>query len=142
MGLMPPYKVIIIDDDEMILEFVESALKELFSEDILDLKSFSSSANACKFIKEEEISIILTDIHMPGKSGDLVLNDCKDKKGRSPILILMSGDKSFSMGSSAYMDGARFYLTKPFELDSLKEIFVNCIFELDHWNLFFEKFKK
>jgi len=136
-----PYNIVLIDDDEIVLDSTTQILEHLFPKEVITIHSYQDPDQAAKIFSEKDISVLITDIHMPKKSGDTLIKyfEIKDKK---PFLIFATGDKSFSLASSAYYDDARFLLLKPFDAKILKEVMDNCIYQLDHWNKIFSPFSR
>lgn len=136
-----PYSVAIIDDNESIRDVVALTIENNFSNDLVKTSTYGSGAEALAAFKEKPADIFLIDIYMPGMYGDSLLQELLALK-RSAIVIIMSGDSTFTVTSNCFLDGARFYLQKPFHADELVQVLHSCLNQLDHWATIFEKHRK
>lgn len=135
-----PYNLAIIDDNESIRDVVELTVESSFPQDIIQIDSYGSGPEALAAFKERPAEIILLDINMPGMYGDSLLQEYLEIK-KNAIVVIMSGDNSFTITSNCFLDGARFYLQKPFQSEELVKILENCIFQLEHWNGIFNEYR-
>ena len=78
----------IVDDDRSIRWVLEKALQKA---DIL-CKTFSEAESVLQAIKKEQPALILSDIHMPGKSGLEMLAEIKKSYPKLPIIIMTAYD--------------------------------------------------
>ena len=106
-------KILIVDDEPDILNLTQKFLK-MGNFDTL------TSSNAKEAMREveshyEDISLILLDVMMPGKSGMDVLRQIKEEERFKHILVVLFTVKSFAediqKGKRLGADG---YITKPF----------------------------
>lgn len=108
-------KILIVDDDDGILEFMAAALEMSGYQVLLA----TSAAQAMEVFVENKVDLLLTDMRMPGGGSGadlLTLADLVD--GKVPVIV-MSGTIS---SKSMIPMGARVrYLDKPFTIDELKE---------------------
>lgn len=136
-----PYSLAIIDDNESIRDVVALTIENNFSPDLVQTSTYASGPEALAAFKERPADIVLIDIYMPGMYGDSLLQELLELK-RNVIIVIMSGDNSFTVTSNCFLDGARFYLQKPFHADELVEVLHNCFFQLEHWVGIFERHRK
>ena len=136
-----PYTLAIIDDNESIRDVVALTVENNFAADLVQTLTFASGPEVLADFKERQADIFLVDINMPGMYGDSLLQELLTLK-RNAIIVIMSGDNSFTITSNCFMDGARFYLQKPFHADELVQILHSCLFQLDHWANIFDKHRK
>ncbi|MCK5884037.1 MAG: response regulator [Bacteriovoracaceae bacterium] len=136
-----PFSLAIIDDNESIRDVVELTVENSFSPETVIIDSYGSGAEALAAFKERPGDILLLDINMPGMYGDSLLQEYLEVK-RNAIVIIMSGDSSFTITSNCFLDGARFYLQKPFHADELVKILENCFYQLNHWYQIFSHQRK
>jgi len=114
-------KVLIIDDDQRILDFLCTILKRYE----FDLYTASDGETGIELFKKENPSIILTDINMPEITGIEIL---KIIKKISPItqVIVFSGVGTTTDVIEALRLGASDYLVKPFNIDLLIHTLSRC----------------
>jgi DNA-binding NtrC family response regulator len=131
-----PYMTVIIDDDKNVQEVVEVNLETDF-DGILKIKSFEDAKKGLEFVQNShnKVRIVITDIHMGKVFGDNVMRECL-KADPSILVVPMSGDLSFTTISNLFLDGAEYYLSKPFNKDDLTGVIKKCIEKLDHWRAF------
>lgn len=129
--------IAMIDDNEAIIEVVTLMIQESFSEDF-EIVKLGSSNKALDSLMEKPVDILLLDVHMPEKFGDTFLREYKEKH-KNKIVIMVSGDSTFTITSNTYLNGANYYLKKPFAAEELVAILENCKFSLDHWRKVFKR---
>jgi DNA-binding NtrC family response regulator len=107
--------ILIVDDDEPLRE----ALVDLFSEEHL-CHSAGTAEEALTQIHSHEYDLIITDISMPGMSGEDLLGFIKSYYPRIPV-IFISGAADMEDAQRLIRKGAFGYLTKPFRLEEIEE---------------------
>ena len=107
-------KIVICDDDAIILSVLELALKSEFREVYLVLKSRELIAS----IVEIDPDILILDIDMPWLSGDDILRELRasEKHRNIPVIMMSASSRGKQL---AFECGADAFLAKPFELDDL-----------------------
>lgn len=122
-GIGRDIKVMVIDDDESILNFMEENLKHNYR--ILTVKD---SSNVMNDIIERMPDIIVTDLVMPAKGGDDVVRSVKKNTMTSHIpVIILSGKTSLEDRMRGIESGADYYMTKPFYLGELKGVITTLV---------------
>ena len=82
-----PFKVLIIDDEKPVLEMLSKVLsRKGYITDIAQ-----NGEEGIEKIKSNEYHIVLTDIKMPGISGNQILEYVKTEKKSSTPVVGMSG---------------------------------------------------
>lgn len=76
---------------------------------------------AWDIIISEEIDLVITDLRMPGMSGEELLKKISSAYPTVPVLIL-TGHGTIESAVSAIRDGAYDFLTKPVDLERLSHI--------------------
>ena len=116
------FHLIIVDDKKSIrkglMEFID--WNELGFSVIGD---FSSAAEAIRFVESECVDVIMTDIVMPDVNGLELIREVKLINPEIKVIILSAYEK-FEYAQEAVRLGAVHYLTKPVNLDKLKEEFL------------------
>ena len=107
----------IVDDDRSIRWVLEKALQKA---DIA-CKTFSEAESVLQAIKKEQPALILSDIHMPGKSGLEMLAEIKKSYPKLPIII-MTAYSDLDSAVASFQGGAFEYLPKPFDIDKAIEL--------------------
>jgi DNA-binding NtrC family response regulator len=102
-------KIIVIDDDPHILDYMQEHLTVKDYE----VHAFKPPQKALDSIDEVDPSLVITDVKMDELTGDDVLNHVK-KKHPSVGVILITGFGNISHSVNAMRKGAFDYITKPF----------------------------
>ena len=107
----------IVDDDRSITWVLEKALQKAD----IPCKTFSEAESVLQAIKKEQPALILSDIHMPGKSGLEMLAEIKKSYPKLPIII-MTAYSDLDSAVASFQGGAFEYLPKPFDIDKAIEL--------------------
>jgi DNA-binding NtrC family response regulator len=138
--IVKPYRLVIIDDEASVAEVLQMQIKDAFEGD-LEIKVFNDAKQAFDFMKNNSVEIVITDIHMPEMYGDSILQELK-KFNKHAQVIMVSGDTSKMTVTNCYLDGARFFLSKPFESSLVIELVNQCVYQLDWWLKLLQRQKK
>lgn len=116
-------KILVIDDDQHTLDLVCHVLKNMHG---FALYSALDGKQGMEIFKNENPTIVLTDINMPEMSGIEIL---KAVKKISPItqVIVFSGAGTTGDVIKTLRLGANDYLKKPFHIESLVNTVIRCI---------------
>lgn len=106
--------VLIVDDEENILEFLEEALKD----DYLIIKG-KNGKEAIKKVQEFYPDVVLMDYKMPGMDGMEAFLKIKEIDKDIPV-ILMTAYGTSQVAIQAMKEGAYDYVTKPLDLEEIK----------------------
>lgn len=109
--------ILVVDDEEMNVEFIEMALKE---EPQYNIYSVKNGHEALEITQNVSIDIILLDIQMPDMDGFEVYRRLREKTD-API-VFMSVNKDFESIQKATALGCDDYIVKPFLPKALVEI--------------------
>lgn len=108
--------VLIVDDDKVILKIEESILKKIN----LNVLKASNGEEALKYIKNNNIELVLTDLNMPKVDGEELLIKIRKLKTMDELpVIVISSNKEHSKISKLLKLGANDYLIKPFFKEEL-----------------------
>lgn len=108
-------KVLVIDDDQLILEFIRRGL----GEDGYTVDVAANGSEGSLFARLSPYDVIILDVVLPDMSGFDVLRKLRADSIAVPVLMLTgrTGTDAKIQGLDA---GADDYLTKPFDLGELK----------------------
>ncbi|MGN6714328.1 response regulator transcription factor [Anaerocolumna jejuensis] len=101
-------RILVVEDEEKIMEFIESYLINSGYEVI---KAYSGRAAESK-LREERLDMLLLDLMLPDKSGEEILRNLR-KESRIPVIILTAKSSEESVINGLDI-GADDYITKPF----------------------------
>jgi len=102
--------VVIIDDDELLLEFLE----EILSSNNFDVNAFGNPIEALKFLEKHSVDLVITDVKMNEMTGDEILKEVKAKYPDTGV-IMITGFGNINHAVRALHKGAFDYVTKPFK---------------------------
>ena len=109
-------KVLIIDDEEKMCEF----LRLVLSQDGHKVLTATSGEQALNMMRSKtDLDVIVTDLMMPGISGMEVLEEAKRLVPDTPV-IMITGYSTVENAVQAMKAGAFDYLPKPFKVDEVK----------------------
>ena len=117
------HKILIVDDEAN----VRFVIKEAFS-GAYQVFTAAEGQAAIEIIKKERPMLVFLDIKMPGPSGLEVLQLIKET-GHSPIIWMLTGEEDLEVALKTLKMGAAGYLTKPFEVQKLREIVNNAVLD-------------
>lgn len=111
---MKKSKVLIVDDDKLILELFESCLSEFG----FLIHTISDSSEAIEIMKQESFDLVFLDIHMKPIDGFTILAEIK-KKSHEAVVIIISGFEDYANALKAIDLGAYHILRKPVSMQEL-----------------------
>ncbi|UCB45030.1 MAG: response regulator [Spirochaetota bacterium] len=109
-------KVLVIDDEQIVLDSV----KKILSKDHYEVDTALESRIGLKMALQNDYDIVLTDIRMPEIGGMRILRDIKRNKPLVPVIII-TGYATVQSGVQAMRLGATNYIEKPFTPEELIE---------------------
>ncbi len=106
--------ILVVDDEKNYLLLLEA----LLSEEGYEVTTMQDAEMAYMFLKESEVDVIITDVKMPGMSGQELLERVKREFPHIPVII-MTAYGSVDGAVEAMKCGAFDYINKPFSNDDL-----------------------
>jgi len=108
-------RILLIEDKRAMRNMLTTALEE----DGWDVTAVSSGTDALKMTESCSFDILLSDICLPGSiDGMDILRKSREFNHGTPV-ILMTAFGTVNLAVEAMKDGARDFITKPFDLDDL-----------------------
>jgi len=111
------FTILIIDDEKNIREGLCAALEM----DGYKVRLAENGEQGLSFIEKGDIDLVITDLRMPGISGEEVLTKVKNESPGIPVIVL-TGHGSIDTAVDAMRNGAYDFLTKPLNIDRLSLI--------------------
>ncbi|MDY7030831.1 MAG: sigma-54 dependent transcriptional regulator [Thermodesulfobacteriota bacterium] len=115
-------KILIVDDEPSMLEFLEIMLKK----EGYNVTCSTSGKEAIDLCKKNLYDMVITDIKMPKVSGLDVLHHVKELSPET-IVILITAYATMETAVQAMKEGAYDYISKPFKVAEIKMIIKNAL---------------
>jgi two-component system NtrC family response regulator len=106
--------ILIIDDEKNYLLILEAILQE----DGYTVTALSDPVMAMTYLDESEVDVVVTDMKMPGMTGQEVLEGVRRRHPHIPVMI-MTAFGTIDRAVEAMKSGAFDYITKPFANDEI-----------------------
>ena len=107
-------KLIIIDDDQEILNFLE---KNLVNQDF-EIDTAKTGQEGLNLINKNDYDLIILDLNLPDISGEEICKKLRSDRQSTPIIIL-SAEQDTKNKINLLDSGADEYITKPFVFEEL-----------------------
>lgn len=120
-------KVVIIDDEKMIVEGLSFFLKERFPKDLFIVKTYFQAEEALDDLEKCSFDILITDICMLNMTGLELIKELQNKKEFEAIIV--SAYQNFDYAKESIDLGVRSYLTKPIDFEKLSMVVEKIIKE-------------
>lgn len=113
--------LLIVDDDNNIRDTLRDLLSEAH-----DCHTADRAEQALSYLEFESYDVVLTDIAMPGLSGDQVLKRIQIQHPHTPVIVI-SGNADEQSAKDLLTMGAFAYISKPFQLEEVESAVVRAI---------------
>lgn len=104
-------RVLVVDDDPSIRHVCRVNL-ELDGHDVLEADSLATTRST---LAEEDVDIVVLDVHLRGERSDPLVAECHARRPPIPV-VLLTGSVELAHHGQCEADAV---LPKPFELDQL-----------------------
>jgi len=123
---MKAKKILVVDDDPGVREFVADWLEEHG----FDVETAEDGEDGFEKFKNGIYDLVMSDMIMPKMIGNEMLRRIKEVKPEQ-MVVMLTGVKEDSMVARAKALGCHFYLNKPFRLEDLTRQIKECFPEED-----------
>jgi putative nucleotidyltransferase with HDIG domain len=106
---MKKEKILVIDDDAMVLQLSEDILKRTDYE----VKTAADGAEGIRLIEKETFDLIITDVKMPHVGGIELISHVREHDSEIPIIVV-TGHGTLDTAISSLKLGAQGFILKPF----------------------------
>ena len=111
-------KMLVVDDDEINRSILASIFKHKFQ-----IKAVDSGEEALRVIEDFKPDIVMLDIMMPGLSGYEVCERIRENFSHEVMKVILVSAISKNEGSKKGLEvGADDYVTKPFDINGIKNV--------------------
>ena len=108
------FKILVADDDEIVRDVISS----LLSREGYSVVAARDGFDAIRILRVEDISLVVTDLRMPGADGLEVLRYAV-KNNSDITVVLLTAYGTLDTALEAITEGAYDYLTKPFKVQEV-----------------------
>jgi DNA-binding NtrC family response regulator len=109
-------KVLVIDDEEMIRWSIGQTLRDAGHEVV----AAGTAAEGLAVFRAMHPAVVLLDVRLPDENGLALLKRIKEETGcRVAVIVMTAFDQCYSAPEAMRL-GARKFLRKPFDFDSLE----------------------
>lgn len=116
-------KKILIVDDELNMRLVLSAM---LKKEGYEISAASNGKEALQILQSNKFAVVITDLKMPDVDGMELLIRIAERYPEIPV-IMITAHGTIATAVEALKKGAFDYITKPFDLDDLKNIVSKAI---------------
>ena len=120
-------RILVVDDETNIRRILQAALDKAGYHTLVA----ENGDVALTTLKSEAVDCVLTDVTMPGIDGYELQRAVRGTWPRTPVVI-MTAYGTIPQAVQAIRDGAFEYITKPFDLDTVKKVIKAAIKSSDH----------
>lgn len=109
-----PYTILVVEDERNMQLVIRMALEDAG----FRVLTADSAEQALEKLSLPEVSVVLTDLKLPGMRGEELVTHCRKERPEVPVIVLTAFG-SIRSAIECIQSGATDYLTKPFEADEL-----------------------
>jgi len=106
-------EILIVDDEEVMREFLSEVLEDF------EVETACDGNEAISKMKNKSYDLIITDMKMPGVSGEEVVQFAKKTCPDSKIIVISGYSSLFSVGNTMRF-GISAFLAKPFTIKQIR----------------------
>ncbi len=114
MGSTHNKAILIVDDEEIIREFLSEVLEDY------DITVACDGDEAIEKIMKKHFDLVITDLRMPKVAGEEVVKVAREKSKDTKVIVI-SGYSSLYTVSQSVNNGAFAFLSKPFSINELMQ---------------------
>ena len=117
-----PYNVLVVDDSRVIRAVIKKTLG-LAGVEINELHEAQNGKEALDILREKQIDLVFSDIHMPEMNGvEMIEKMASDGVLRDIPVIVVSSEGSKERMGEVLEKGARAYVRKPFTPELIRDL--------------------
>ncbi len=130
-------KVMLVDDEPYILQGLK-VLIDWESGGFEIAQTCSNGKEALRYLRENQVDLIISDIRMPEMTGLELLETIKKEKVSEAEFVLLTGYDDFAYTKRAIRNGCLDYILKPVEEEELIEV-LQKVSKLNHESIVLRK---
>jgi len=114
MGSTENQSILIVDDEEIIRDFLSEVLEDY------DISMACDGDEAIEKLKKRSFDLVITDLRMPKVPGEEVVKAARELHPNAKVIVI-SGYSSLYTVSQSVSHGACAFLSKPFSIKELMQ---------------------
>jgi len=118
------YSVLIVEDEEILLEFLAEAAKSMGFE----VLTAGNGQAASEILDANKVTVVISDINMPLLSGLQLLTRCRRQNISCPFVFITGNNRTEDLIDAVRLGAADFIL-KPFDLEAFTSV-LNRVVEI------------
>lgn len=122
----PQAPILFVDDDPIAHKIVEKSLRDW------DITCVHSAEEALRLLNKKNITIVITDIKMPGMNGIDLLKEIKRSRGIIQV-ILITASEDIEHLLAALEAGASDFLLKPIDREKIEDALEIALTKIIRW---------
>jgi len=115
MSETPKARILVVDDERSMQEFLEIFLRDEGYEPVVA----GDVQTALLHLESDDFDVVITDIQLPNGSGLNVLRAVQEHSPET-VVVMITAFASTETAITAMKEGAYDYITKPFQLDEIR----------------------
>jgi two-component system OmpR family response regulator len=117
------FKILIADDDRSVRDLIQAVFA---NDEQLQVVEACDGTQAIKYLRENEMDLVLADINMPGISGFELLEEIRKISPKLPV-IMITGDPEVESAVDCMRLGVVDYIAKPFDVEKVELVIRNVL---------------
>jgi CheY-like chemotaxis protein len=117
---MPQHRILIVDDEELILSILELSLECLMPG--CQIVTVNDGATALTELQQQPFDLILTDYHMPRMNGLELARAARQTFPEIPVILMTGSHNRAEIQTRAGSTIVTGFLAKPFTIPQLRDL--------------------
>jgi DNA-binding NtrC family response regulator len=113
---------LVVDDDTNII----AAFEQFFKKEECNLVTATNVDDALKILDRRQIDLLITDIKLRKRSGITLFTEVRTSRPDLPVIVI-TGYPDLISESKIKLLGADYFLSKPLDLDELRDAVRKCL---------------
>jgi two-component system response regulator (stage 0 sporulation protein F) len=135
--MMMNKRLLVVDDNQG----VRFLLRELLTSEGYEVLDAANAQEAIFHAANDDLSLVLLDIKMPGMTGLEALNHIKTLSPNLPVILISAYSEMNMLNKALKLHPQTLFISKPFDLDHVRKIVKNILFDNRQQNFFKGKFE-
>ncbi len=114
---LPPMRILIVDDDRAICDYMQTLLER----DGYQVKTMSDPTGVTAELKKNDYHLVILDLMMPKRDGIEVLREIR-KQDKDIAVVIFTGYPNLDTAVASMKLDAVDYIKKPFNVDEFRQV--------------------